>query len=241
MPSGTKYMCSLRWPGLDAGAVDRDRACVGGRQAGQASKERRLARAVRSDQPEDLVRADGKRGAAQGPERAEALREIVNANARSGRGNATPNKLAEVCVLVVVSWYRGVAPADLHPTPPQMPHDVTSDARRAPHGVGSCSRDTRDRPRSLERESLRFAAATCAARSPIRERTPRSSGRASPSLTPSASRSPTQRGAYTLRDVPAGRYVVTTSAIGRKSDSSRVTVTAGSFGDARTFRSRTDR
>jgi outer membrane receptor protein involved in Fe transport len=36
-----------------------------------------------------------------------------------------------------------------------------------------------------------------------------------------------QRGAYTLRELPAGRYVVTTSGIGRKSDSSAVTVTAG--------------
>jgi outer membrane receptor protein involved in Fe transport len=34
-----------------------------------------------------------------------------------------------------------------------------------------------------------------------------------------------QRGAYTLRDIPAGTYVVMTSAIGRKADSSSVTVT----------------
>lgn len=36
-----------------------------------------------------------------------------------------------------------------------------------------------------------------------------------------------QRGAYTLRDLPAGTYVVTTSAIGRKTDSSSVTVSGG--------------
>lgn len=37
-----------------------------------------------------------------------------------------------------------------------------------------------------------------------------------------------QRGAYTLRDLPAGRYVVTTSGIGRKADSSMVTISGGS-------------
>src|SRR3954451_22205179 len=31
------------------------------------------------------------------------------------------------------------------------------------------------------------------------------------------------RGSYTLRDVPAGRYTVYTSAVGRKPDSSQVT------------------
>jgi outer membrane receptor protein involved in Fe transport len=36
-----------------------------------------------------------------------------------------------------------------------------------------------------------------------------------------------QRGLFTLRDLPAGRYVVTTSAIGRKSDSSAVNISAG--------------
>jgi iron complex outermembrane receptor protein len=35
-----------------------------------------------------------------------------------------------------------------------------------------------------------------------------------------------QRGTYTLRELPAGTYVVTTSAIGRKADTSSVTVTA---------------
>jgi iron complex outermembrane receptor protein len=36
-----------------------------------------------------------------------------------------------------------------------------------------------------------------------------------------------QRGQYTLRDLPAGTYVIMTSAIGRKADSSSVTVTSG--------------
>jgi outer membrane receptor protein involved in Fe transport len=36
-----------------------------------------------------------------------------------------------------------------------------------------------------------------------------------------------QRGTYTLRELPAGRYVVTASAIGRKADSSTVTVPSG--------------
>ena len=36
-----------------------------------------------------------------------------------------------------------------------------------------------------------------------------------------------QRGMYTLRDLPAGTYVVTTTAVGRKADSSSITVTSG--------------
>ena len=94
-------------------SIDTEPA-VGRRKAGQAAEERRLSRAVWPDQPEDLIRPNGKARAAQGPESAEALREIVDAD--QDRGGRTPNKLAEVCVTFVVSWARGCAHPS-HPTP----------------------------------------------------------------------------------------------------------------------------
>ena len=66
-------------------------------------------------------------------------------------------------------------------------------------------------------------AATCTARSPMRAPIRRSSAPASPSPRRQRVAITDQRGAYMLRDLPAGTYVVMTSAIGRKADSSSVT------------------
>ena len=61
-------------------AEDRNLTAVRRAQSGDAFHRRRLARAIRSDEAEDLTTSDGKRHAVDGDERAVALSNAVNAD-----------------------------------------------------------------------------------------------------------------------------------------------------------------
>ena len=111
--------------------------------------------------------------------------------------------------------------------PPSCPNEFTPDSRRAPHGVWLQSSQA-------SRPLLGASSAIAQLRggdvrgtvTDSRTHTPIMGARVS-IATPERVAITDQRGAYTLRDLPAGRYVVTTGAIGRTSDTSRVTVAAG--------------
>ncbi len=93
-------MPAIRCGGLaeDVAAVELDGAGARRVEAAEAVEQRRLAGAVRTDQPEDLALADLEADAVERHDAAEANRDVTDGDdGRRGRSDAHPSPGAAVC------------------------------------------------------------------------------------------------------------------------------------------------
>src|SRR4029077_18946683 len=89
---------AVRWPARDVNAVEPDRAGIGARKPHDQRHHRRLAGAVRTDQPDDLAGAKIEAHILDGDHAAEAFAELAHlqtpgaGHSRSLRCSSWPSK-----------------------------------------------------------------------------------------------------------------------------------------------------